>query len=41
MTSSQVIITGLIWSLTAAGGFFSLRALLRRRRAGKNRPPVN
>jgi len=38
MTSSEIIITGLIWTLTSAGGFFSLRAILRRRKARKINP---
>jgi len=32
MTSSEIIVTALIWALTAAGGFFSIRGILRRRR---------
>jgi hypothetical protein len=32
MTHSELIVTGLIWILTAAGLFFGLRATLRRRR---------
>jgi hypothetical protein len=34
MTTSQAVVTLLIWLLTACGGFFGLRAWLRRRRGG-------
>jgi len=32
MTSSEIIVTALIWVLTAAGCFFGIRAALRRRK---------
>jgi len=32
MTSSEIIVTVLIWGLTACGCFFGLKAMLRRRR---------
>ena len=34
MTPSEAIVTILIWLLTIFGGFFGLRAWLRRRRGG-------
>lgn len=36
MTASETVVTVLIWLLTACGGFFSLRAALRRKRRGEN-----
>jgi len=38
MTSSEIIVTALIWALTAAGGFFSIRGILRRRRQNRATP---
>lgn len=32
MTTSEIIVTAIIWLMTAAGCFFALRAALRRRR---------
>lgn len=32
MTTSEIIVTATIWLMTAVGGFFALRAALRRRR---------
>lgn len=32
MTTSEIIITALIWVLTAAGCFFGIRAAVRRRK---------
>jgi hypothetical protein len=34
MTTSETIVTILIWLLAGCGGFFGLRARLRRRRGG-------
>ena len=31
-TSSEIVVTATIWVLTAAGGFFSIRAALRRKK---------
>lgn len=39
MHASQWIVNGLIWSLTAAGAFFGLRAKLRRRKSRAAAPP--
>ena len=35
-TVSEIVVTATIWVLTAAGGFFSIRAAVRRKKA-KNR----
>ena len=35
-TASEIVVTATIWVLTAAGGFFSIRAAVRRKR-GKTR----
>ena len=38
ITTSEVVVTATIWALTAAGGFFGVRATLRRKKlksAGK------
>lgn len=35
MTVSEVVATATIWVLTAAGGFFGTRALVRRRRTAE------
>jgi|GEM_PF-968987 len=32
VTSSEIVVTATIWALTAAGGFFGIRAAVRRRR---------
>ncbi|WP_168206014.1 hypothetical protein [Geobacter sp. FeAm09] len=32
VTTSEIAVTATIWALTAAGGFFGIRAALRRRR---------
>ncbi len=34
MTTSETVVTILIWVLAGCGGFFGLRAWLRRRRGG-------
>ncbi len=42
VTSSEIIVTATIWLLAAAGGFFGIRAALRRnkaKRSGKNSVP--
>ena len=31
-TSSEIVVTATIWVLTAAGGFFGVRAALRRKK---------
>ncbi len=35
MTPTEQIVTWTIWTLTAVGGFFGLRAALRRRKNGR------
>jgi len=35
MTSSELIVTILIWALAGFGGFFSIRAALRKRKQKK------
>ena len=32
-TTSEIVVTATIWALTAAGGFFSIRAAVRRKKA--------
>lgn len=42
MTTSELVVTATIWLLTAVGGFFSLRAVWRRKNEGRRagRPPA-
>jgi hypothetical protein len=40
ITTSEVAVTATIWALTAAGGFFGIKAALRRKKSkcdGKNK----
>lgn len=36
MTSSELIVTLLIWVLAGCGGFFSIRGMIKRRKNKKN-----
>lgn len=35
LTTSEIAVTAAIWSLTAAGGFFGIRAALRKKKLQK------